>query len=105
MSLLEETALALQEGAGGGERGSAGLLACHTPSEREPDRGAGETRSGHLHGAVSVILDGLDFDLSSSHGGRSAIRWGFSFGEGGESADEKGETRWKKIIDRPQVGS
>ena len=51
MSLFEKTALSLEEGTG--------------EVSRNPDRGRGE----NIHGAVAIIFDRLDFDLSSTHQG------------------------------------
>jgi hypothetical protein len=52
MCLLEQAAFALQEGAG------RELVKWRTAS----------AHGSNLHGAVSIILDGLDFNLSATHG-------------------------------------
>ena len=61
MRLLEQAALALQKGA---REDSVSLMARYGFGA-ELDDGLGS----NLHGAVPVILDSLDLDLSSSHGG------------------------------------
>jgi hypothetical protein len=52
VSLLEETAFALQEGAARGQFGETAMRA-----------------GQHSHGAVPVVLDGLDLNLPATHGG------------------------------------
>jgi hypothetical protein len=54
VSLLEKTTLALEEGAGSGSAAVA--------------MGGGGRVEACLHGAVTVILDGLDLDLAATHG-------------------------------------
>ena len=54
MRLLEKTALSLEEGTG--------------EVSRNPDRRSGR-RGENIHGAVAIIFDRLDFDLSSTHQG------------------------------------
>lgn len=61
--LLEQTALALQKGAGDkSDEGAQDKQVAHG------DR-AGQWCQCYLHGAVPVILDGFDLNLSSAHDG------------------------------------
>lgn len=57
MCLLEQAAFALEEGA----RQRVSIRVAH--------RMAPQAARGHLHGAVPVVLDGLDLDLPATHGG------------------------------------